>query len=308
LISCKECGAEFNSLSGLHKHLKAHKIYVPDYYVKHFPRRDKFSGDLIEFKEREDYFAKHFNSRQNLVSWLKQTPKEHKASVLLDMLEHRVKSKQLAHAPTEIELFFAELPPIQEYKDCFGSYSTATKSCGVDPLLTGKWSDKWSKDFSGRKIYVDSREQKPLAFKNSEALKLDIGDYAVSGNDFRYTFVDRKSFADWASTLVNENFDRFRREIERCAAQKSFLWVVVEAELESLERLNQSSAHKHNLSFVGHQMRILQHEYRGNLQFYFSGGRKQSQDVIPKLLCLGDELWLSDAQYWIPKQKGELDF
>jgi len=308
MIFCKECNAEFTSFRGLHQHLKVHNLYLADYYVKHFPRYDKFSGDLIEFREREDYFCKYFNSRQNLSSWLRQTPQDTKAPVILDMLEYRINSKQLQYAPTEIELFFAELPCIDEYKNCFGSYSAAAKACGVNPLFSGKWSKNWSNDFSRRKIYIDTREQKPLNFLVSENLKLDIGDYAVSGDDFRYTFVDRKSFSDWAATLVGDNFDRFSREIERCKKQNSFLWVVVEAELESLDRLNQASAHKHNLNYVSHQMRVLQHEYKGTLQFYFSGSRKNSEEIIPKLLCLGDDLWLSDAQYWIPKQKGELDF
>ena len=41
---CKVCGAEFKTEKSLHAHLKAHKMYVADYYVKHYPRYNKLNG------------------------------------------------------------------------------------------------------------------------------------------------------------------------------------------------------------------------------------------------------------------------
>lgn len=299
MFVCKECGEKFSSERSLHAHLKIHKLYVADYYCKHYPRKDLLTNQPLQFKNKEDYFATYFSSRQNMLKWLEKTPQDKKSPILLDMLEHRVKSKCLKHAPSEVELFFAGLPPIAEFKRSFGSYSAACDACGVKPLLTKPLPKEWSQDFSRKKILCDTREQKCLQFANSESLKLDTGDYAVSGEDFTNTFVDRKSFEDWAATLIGDNFERFRREIKRCQEQECFLWVVVETDLVSIHETNKKSYHKHNLSYVSHNMRKLSDEFPDNLQFVFSGGREQSQSIIPKLLCLGDKLSKVDLQFWI---------
>lgn len=306
-FKCLECGEGFSSERSLHAHFKAHKISVPEYYCKYFPRRDLLTGAQIEFKHKEEYFATYFSARQNLVSWLAKTPVDKKAPIILDMLDKRVSTKSLTLAPCEVELYFAGLPPISEYKKCFGSYSAATKSCGVNPMFAGKLPDEWKNDFSRKKIYWDTREQTPLRFANSECLKLDTGDYSVGGEDFANTFVDRKSLNDWAATLVGDNYERFRREIERCKKQDCFLWVVVEAPLEGIEEISRRSHHKHNLSYVSHQMRTIAADFYGHTQFVFSGGREQSQNIIPKLLCLGKQCWNVDMNFWL-KQLTNTDF
>lgn len=307
MFVCKECGEKFSSERSLHAHFKAHKMSVPEYYCKHFPRKDLLTGALIEFKHKDEYFSTYFTARQNLIKWLSKTPIDKKSPVILDMLEKRVKTKSLTLAPSEVELYFAGLPPISEYKKCFGSYSAAASSCGVKPMFSGKLPDEWKNDFSRKKIFIDSREQHPLRFANSECLKLDTGDYSVGGEDFCNTFVDRKSLDDWAATLVGDNYERFRREIERCKKQDCFLWVVVEAPLEEIEEVSRRSYHKHNLSYVSHQMRQIQADFFGHTQFVFSGGREQSQLIIPKLLCLGRKCWNVDINYWL-KQLTNTDF
>jgi len=298
MFLCKECGESFSSERSLHAHLKIHKLNVASYYCKHFPRKDLLTGAQLPFKQKDEYFSSYFSCRENLLTWLKKTPKDKKSLIILDMLEKRVRTKEPLFLPNEVELYFAGLPPIKEYKECFGSYSAVAEKIGAALLFSDKLPSEWNNDFSRKKIYVDSREQKPLQFANSERLKIDTGDYSVLGDDFCNTFVDRKSFDDWASTLVGDNYARFEREIIRCAAQDCFLWVVVEANLEESFSAGKKSYHKHNLSFVSHNMRILQHKHR-NLQFVFSGGREQSQKIIPKLLCLGKKLWNVDLQYFL---------
>ena len=307
LFKCLECGESFSSERSLHAHFKAHKLSVPEYYCKHFPRKDLLTGAPLEFKQKDEYFSTYFSARQNLIKWLDKTPVDKKAPIILDMLDKRVTTKSLKLAPNEVELYFAGLPPISEYKKCFGSYSSASKSCGVEPMFTGRLPNDWSKDFSRKKIWVDTREQNPLRFANSECLKLDTGDYSVGGEDFTNTFVDRKSLDDWAATLVGDNFERFRREIERCKKQECFLWVVVESPLDGIENAAGRSYHKHNLSYVSHQMRLITTEFFGSVQFLFSGGRENSQLIIPKLLCLGEKLWNADMQYWL-KQSTNTNF
>ncbi len=74
---------------------------------------------------------------------------------------------------------------------------------------------------------------------------------------------------------------------------------MIEADLSNIHSINNYAPHKANLKFIFHQMNVLQHEFAGNLQFVFSGGRKESQDLIPRLLCLGKQLWNVDMQYYL---------
>lgn len=296
---CKECNLEFASDRSLHAHLKIHGIYIADYYCKHFPRNDLFTGEAIQFKEKNEYFASFFSRRENMIEWISAAPEKEVREVILKMLAYRVKEKKLSIAPNEVELFFAHLPPISEYKRLFGSYTKACQLAGCKPVLTDKLPKEWGQDFSAKKIYCDTREQSPLQFANSECLKLDTGDYSTMGDDFANTFVDRKSFEDWCGTLVGSNLERFRREIKRCKTQDCFLWVVIECPLTEAFNLSKASYHKHNISYVAHNMRMLSIEFPHHLRFLFSGSRENSQLVIPKILCLGDKLKNVDLQYFI---------
>jgi len=272
---------------------------LADYYCKFFPRKDLLTDEPLQFKRKDEYFSTFFSRRENMLEWLNVAEDNEAKRVSLDILNDRIKSKNLSFAPNEVELFFGNLPPIKEYKRLFGSYSKPCSLAKTMPLFTGKLPDTWNNDFSSKKIYFDSREQKPLKFANSECLKLDTGDYSTMGEDFKNTFVDRKSFDDWCGTLVGDNLARFEREIIRCKTQDCFLWVVVECPIGDVYALAKSSYHKPNISYITHNMRMLQHKYKNNLQFVFSGSRESSQLIIPKILCLGDKLWNVDLQFYL---------
>ena len=62
---CKECGKEFESRKSFHCHLKAHSVTIGDYYVKHFQRKDLYTGDLLQFKNYDLYFNNDFNHFDN---------------------------------------------------------------------------------------------------------------------------------------------------------------------------------------------------------------------------------------------------
>ena len=113
-----------------------------------------------------------------------------------------------------------------------------------------------------------------------------MGDYAVMGEDFDYTFVDRKSYQDFCST-VTTGYSRFVKEIERCKSLDSFLFVVVDTAFEDMHSENSRSAHKYKLDYVFFQMREIQAKYSDCCQFVFSGSREHSVEIIPKILILG---------------------
>ena len=41
-----------------------------------------------------------------------------------------------------------------------------------------------------------------------------------------------------------------------------------------------------------------------NVQFIFTGDRKKSLDIIPRLIHLGDRLWNVDIQYYLDHELG----
>lgn len=296
-FNCLECNAEFESERSLHAHIKKHDMFLHDYYTKHYARRDLYTKDLLPFKNKEQYFNTYFLNRENQKSFFaNKTNRDWDcSSVLMDMLEYKVKD---GIAPSEVELQSYNLPTISTYKRFFNSYGEACKNVNASP----KFSAHIPKDFSNKinaKIFIDTREQQPLDFVNSEAMKLDLGDYAIENQYFSYTFVDRKSEGDFKSTLSQDNLDRFKRELERARGQSSFIFIVVESDMDQIEKNNTKTSHKCNLSYIYHNMRAIQNEFKDCCQFVFSGSRENSQKLIPRILFHGRKLWNVDLQFYI---------
>lgn len=299
-FKCKECGADYKTRRSLHAHIKKHNMLIGDYYVKHFQRRDKFTGELLPFKKFDDYFKRDFSHRGNFAKWIKQTNKVDVCDYLVTLLNRRIREKGIDYGPCDLELKSAELPSVDTYKKFFGSYTEACAKCGVKPLLRGQLPKAFWGNYSHEMIMVDTREQKPLTFSNSASMKLDVGDYSTLPEKFDYTFVDRKSLADFCASVTNAK-ERFKREMERCREMGSYLFVVVEADYEKLRFENRKLFHKHHLRYVMANMREFQKEFSDCCQFVFSGNREYSTLLIPKLLCLGRKTHNVDIQYFWEK-------
>lgn len=297
-FDCKECGEVFDSLKSLHCHIKKHDMMLGDYYVKHYQRKNKLTGSLIQFKNYEDYFQRDFATYDQMVEWCDTAPEAEVAPYIIDLLKKRIHKKNLDYGPATVEMFTSELPPIRIYKKIFGSYKQACEQCGVKPMFGSNLPEEFHRDYSQRKIYIDTREQQPLKFANSQVMKLDVGDYAVNGDDFKYTYVDRKSFPDLCNTLTTE-YKRFARELQRCRSSGAYLFIVIECDLYKMDKINAKSPKRYNLSYVFHNLRDLQKEFRDCCQFVFSRNRSSSQLLIPKILMLGEKIWNTDMQYFL---------
>ena len=303
-VKCKICGAEFKSERSLHTHIKAHGILLSEYYVTYYPRYNLYTGELIPFKNKDQYFSTYFSNNVELEKWAATAEHEHVQQILLDILRKRIISKNLQYAPNHLELKLLDLPEIEIYKVFFGSYNEACRRLQVEPLLNKSIKSKFlkeNKNLNDIEILIDTREQIPLKFPNSKPHKLDFGDYTASGDFYNKTYIDRKSETDFKSTMT-VGFERFKKELQRASEFDSFLYIVIESSIDKIIRNNSYGAHKSNLTFVWHQMRILSHEFAKNCQFIFSGGRKRSENLIPILLDAGPEMWHSDVQYYIDKR------
>jgi hypothetical protein len=298
--TCKICSEQFESEKSLHMHLRSHKITLAEYYTKYYPRNNLLTGDPLPFKNKEQYFDRDFSNRKQLLDWCAKTPDTQVKEYILELLDRRIKRKDLKFGPSHLELKTSDMPTVDLYQKHFGSYSAACSLVGVKPLFCSRLPDEWNNPVPDDvKIFVDTREQQPLQFKNSESLKLDFGDYAVGSKYYDYTYVDRKSETDFKSTLSKNSLNRFRAELQRTKDFDSYLFVVTETDISTMEKRNKWSPHTSNMKYIYHNMRVLAHDFAGHCQFIFTGSREQSQQLIPKILTLGKKLWNVDLQYYI---------
>ena len=301
-FNCLECNEEFDSERSLHAHIKKHGIYLHDYFVKHFSRRNLLTNELLPFKNKDSYFEYDFCNIDELYNWCEVANQEVVKNYIKDKLLTRIANRNLSLAPNEIELFTSFLPSIDIYKKYFKSYTYICQEIGVKPMFAEKLPENFWNDCN-LEIITDTREQEPLYFKRQVVDKLDIGDYGII-DGFDYTFVDRKSEQDFKSTLSQGNIERFEKELQRARSIDCFLFIVTESDLYEMDSLNKKSFHKANLKYIYHNMRVLQHKYKDCCQFIFSGSRKNSEHLIPLILRSGKSVWNVDMQYFINKKYG----
>ena len=225
--------------------------------------------------------------------------KEDIKEYILKQLKNRVDKNKSKYCPNHIEIEINKLPPIDLYKRNFGGYGQACKKLGLEPMYNkGITKDLYKKNINAEQsvMHIDTREQKPLFFKNSKSHKLDFGDYTIGGDNYSYTYVDRKSEGDFKGTMT-VGFERFKKELQRAKEFNTYLYIVTESSIEKIIKNNNYGTYSSNLSYVWHNMRLLAHEFQGSCQFVFSGSRPNSQLLIPNLLYYGKKLWNVDIQY-----------
>ena len=300
---CKVCGQVFDEEKQLHMHLRSHKLMLSEYYLKYYPRKNLYTGEPLPFKTKEQYFSKDFSHRQQLLNWCEENDPETVKEYILKLLKNRIQKKNLKYGPSHLELELHDLPTIEIYQKHFGSYTAACKAAGVSPMFGSRLPYEWSnRSYKNVKVFIDTREQQPLEFANSESLKLDFGDYAVGKEYYDYTYVDRKGEQDFKSTLSKNNLERFTYELKRAKDFDSYLFVVTEGSIRDIEKHNRWSHHTSNMKYIYHNMRELAHKFCGNCQFIFTKNREESEHIIPKILVLGKRLWDVDMQYYIDRK------
>jgi ERCC4-type nuclease len=300
---CNECGERFESLRSFHCHLKAHSLRIGDYYVKHWAKKDPLAEELIPFKSYEQYSKQDFICYENLKQWLLKVDKRLAKEYTIERAKKKFNEKRVRVSPPNSFYILSEMADINECKRLFGTYKDFLDEIGLEAWFCRPVTkDFWDIDVEDRvQILIDTREQKPLNFKNKLESKLDFGDYTAGGNLYSKTFVDRKSSEDFKQTF-GMGADRFRREMDRCVQFNSFMFVVVESSIEKIEEENLSSCHKSKLGFVWHNVREIMLEYPKNIQFIFAQSRAGAKKIIPKILFFGESLWNVDLQFFIDQR------
>ena len=296
---CCICRQSFPSLRSLHIHIpKKEKISISDYYHLYYPRKDFLTEDFIEFKNFEQYFSSFFNSKDNMALWFQVNWDSDKAKELAKVILHlRIEQKELKAAPSQVELRTIAAPSISSCQKMF-NYNEFCKSEGL--IVKYKYGILDLKPAQDIKILIDTREQHPLEFKNSEVKKLDVGDYTAAEPFYSDTYIERKSIQDFYGTFYNPtNLERFKREMERAESYGFYVIVVVETTLGNC--LNYKSFFVKDKNFVSHtfhNIRSLMQQF-SNLQFAFSYNRFTAKNLITRILNQGASSKDFDWQFLI---------
>jgi hypothetical protein len=304
-VICKACEKEFKTDRQLHAHIKVHDLRVVGYYQKYYPRHDLHDGKIIKFKTKEQYFSTDFNSRTTLRLWLKNGDIESSKQYCEKVLVERKDKKDLIYTPSQTEMRTVLVPPIQYYDEIFGDYYSFCESLGFKnkyekptEMTTGKEYEK--PQYS---IHVDTREQLPLTFDDypTEIKTLSVGDYTFSEPKLTCNcYIERKSLADFISTLSVKNFERFEKEIIRAKEMEAKLIVLVEDTLNNACKFKYlpyiSKKIKVTPEYIFHNVRFLIQKYP-HIQFLFVKGRGESKRVIKKIFFSGCLHKKIDLQY-----------
>lgn len=293
MVKCAVCEKDFASDRQLHAHIKVHKMRMVEYYQTHHPRHDKYDDSIIKFKNKKQYYSTDFNSRENLRNWLKETPPEVSKKYCKDILADRKSKKDLIYSPSQVELRTLLFPPIQHYNKIFGDYYSLCKELeyknkftNVDNIVLGEEYDK-----EKYKIFIDTREQKPLKFERAfRVRKLKFGDYAFSDKDVSCnSYIERKSIVDFVGT-ISGGFERFQNEINRAKEADAYLVIVVEKSLSqamSFPELKEiSSKIKATPEFIFHRVRSLIQD-NDHIQFLFTKDTHEASRVTEKIFTMG---------------------
>jgi len=304
MIECKVCQESFVNDKCFHAHLKKHNLYQGEYYCKYYPRFSFFYKKQIPFKNKREYFETEVLDYNEFSEWERSENQEIVKTKCVSMLKNRIQEKNYHYAPFHNELKTLDLPNINIFKKHFGSYNSVCKLLDKEPLFNKPLPKTFNKvSLKNETMLVDTREQDPLEFPNVKIEKLFIGDYLMNAQEYNYTFVDRKSENDFLGTLAS-GVDRFEREIQRTFELEGYLFIVIESTIDSIIDNHRKYKRKTNLEYVFHNMRHLTHKYPRHVQFVFTGSRKKSIEIIPKLLYFGKDLWQVDLQYFLDHELG----
>lgn len=296
-FKCKICEMETDGFPFLHRHLKKDHGLVPkEYYPLFFDRRDKFDNELILFKDIKQYFSTDFNSKYNFLKWISLNNEETK-SYCIEILKSRAAEKNVSIIPSHVELKSLFMPNLLDFISMFSTFPKFCEILNANGLAPKLQTTMPNLKDSEMKIFIDTREQSPLPFANSQIRKLIVGDYAPDESFFCNLFVERKSIFDLAGTLT-KGIERFRKEVERAKELGCYLVVVTESSfLDTFEYSPKNSfSQKIGGPYLLNKIRKFMTEF-DNIQFVFCQNRKRSQEIIEKIFRMGEGAKTADLEY-----------
>ena len=300
-VICKVDGREFKDEKSLHFALKKYGLNKTKYYQTYYERRDLLTGELINFKNKDQYLNSDFNHKNNLKKWLTSQPQETSKEYCKNLLIKRKTNKNLIYSPTQVELRTIMAPSIIFYNKIFKNYYDLCAEIGLkNKFFLPDLQINYFKNRLSQKdlIFVDTREQEWLKFDIPFEIKtLPFGDYTLKDNP--ECFIERKSLNDFISTLSVKNFERFKNEIKKAKENNAYLIVMIEEKLSNALSFNYlphiSKKIKATPDYIFHNVREMLQTY-DNLQFLFVDGREEMKRVIEILFASQDYYKRIDLQ------------
>lgn len=281
----------------------AHKLKEAVYFETYYPKRDRLTGEKINFKNREQYILCDFSNRNNLKKWFKLQRNDIKQEYLRDILLKRKNIKKWKFIPTQVELRSSDgLVGIKTYNEVFGNYYSLCEELGFKSRGLSNINErtilKKTRDIHNHTILVDSREQQWISFKDIEIATLPVGDYTLKENNYNI-FVERKSVSDFLGTIGKNGIDRFKRELQKAQELNSYVIMLVEESLInvlSFEYKPYIARHtKATAAYIFHNLREIIQEYP-NFQVAFCDGKKDMAAKIKWIFELGENIKHIDIQ------------
>ena len=316
---CGFDGTVHESLEALHEYFKRWRLARAKYYQTYYPRKDPITGELIPFKDLEQYLEQDFANKNTLKAWLKANPKEG-FEWSKNWLRNRRASKGLTYAPSQTELRTLCCPTMPYYDKVGakeGGYYGITESIG--------YAQRYNNDAPSYRslhpdvtIIQDSREQIPIKLdaKTVEGT-INVGDYALSEPyDFGLR-IERKGLSDWCGTMSGKkvarkggkkgtgahedsSLQRFERELDRAVGAGLYVVMIVESNIndaQSIGYLPQTKWVKASPSYLMHNLRGLLVKYPLHFQCLFVNGRAEMARVMLKIFEMGQQVKTCDLQY-----------
>ncbi len=312
-VVCLADNSQHADLKALHKHLQFKlKMRQEIYYTQFAPRRDRQSGEIIPYKApAERYLRQEFAGKLSLRKWLKEKPEEGRHWAI-EFLRQRKQEKQLVHPPTQVELRTLLCPSIPYY-DHVGGYAAICRELGYTIRFDGGVPPPAPLEGP---IVIDTREQNPLKIKHPTMVgTLKCGDYGLPPERDAGIYIERKSLADFVSTLsdrktrggTDSSVERFGRELERAEEVGAYIVMLVESDINQAQGFNHLP-HIHSKMSPDHvfkNLRDILHRFHA-FQALFVAGRVEAAAAVVRLLQMGDAVKHIDLQ--AAMEKGELTF
>ena len=127
-------------------------------------------------------------------------------------------------------------------------------------------------------IKIDSREQRPYEFKDSEIGTLSVGDYSILGLEDCIA-IERKELNDLIGCLTNDR-ERFEKELYKGRTLDYFA-LIIEANLSDLVNGNYRSQMEPKAAIQS----LLAFSIRYRLPVWFCENRKYGQRITESLFC-----------------------
>lgn len=299
-IKCKIDGTEHSDLPKLLHHLKKIKVSKEKYFTEFESRFCWQTGKPIEYKSLEQYLSTDFIDKNAMKKWYKENP-ENAKDYTIELIKKRIGAKNLTNALCETELKSLGLPRIKYFLSSF-DYKELNKSLGLEQRFDYELAPKFHK--KEIKVYVDSREQKSIAFGKQEVVALKYGDYSSDSN--KKLSIERKNASDLISSFgAKDNLARLEREIQRAVDDGGYIVVLCEEDINTMLSFNYlphlSRYTRVTPAILFHNIRYLIQKYN-NIQFAFCKGRQHMKEIMEKLFHLESDVSKLDLQHLIAEK------